>query len=180
MVKIRLARGGAKKRPFYHVVVTDMRNRRDGRYIERVGFFNPVAVGGDVPLRLDVERIQHWQAQGAQTSERVLNLVKHFQKHGEQAAPPRAEPPKSKAKAKPAAPEDEAKTAEAAKPEAEEAKPEEPKKAEEQPEAKAEADSAPATEEKEEAKAQEESASEAEPKSESEPEKGEDEDTKNS
>ncbi|MES1943690.1 30S ribosomal protein S16 [Salinisphaera sp. PC39] len=116
MVKIRLARGGAKKRPFYHVVVTDKRNRRDGRYIERVGFFNPVAIGGEVPLRLDVERIQHWQEKGAQTSERVLNLLKHFNRHGEETAPQRAAPPQSKPKDKPApekAPEPEAKAPEA-------------------------------------------------------------------
>lgn len=103
MVKIRLARAGAKKRPFYHVVVTDKRNRRDGRYIERVGFLNPVAVGGEVPLRLDVDRIKHWQEKGAQTSERVLNLLKHFNRHGEETAPARSAPPESKAKAKPAA-----------------------------------------------------------------------------
>lgn len=119
MVKIRLARGGAKKRPFYHVVVTDKRNRRDGRYIERVGFFNPVAIGGEVPLRLDVERIQHWQEKGAQTSERVLNLLKHFNRHGEETAPQRAAPPQTKPKDKPA-PEPEAKAPEAkAAPEAE-------------------------------------------------------------
>lgn len=76
MVKIRLTRGGAKKRPFYHVVVTDQRNKRDGRYIERVGFFNPIATGGEEPLSLDMDRIAHWQAQGAQTSERVLELMK--------------------------------------------------------------------------------------------------------
>lgn len=103
MVKIRLARGGAKKKPFYHVVVSDERRSRDGRYIERVGFFNPVAVGGEIPLRLNVERIEYWQSQGAQASERVSHLVKHFIKNGEEQAPARAEPPKSKPKAKPAA-----------------------------------------------------------------------------
>jgi len=65
MVTIRMSRGGAKKRPFYHVVVTDSRNRRDGRYIERVGFFNPVAKGNEEPLRLDMERINYWLSQGA-------------------------------------------------------------------------------------------------------------------
>lgn len=83
MVKIRLARTGAKKKPFYHVVVTDKANPRDGCYIERVGFLNPVAVGGEVPLRLDVKRIEYWQSQGAQLSERVTNLVKYFNRHSE-------------------------------------------------------------------------------------------------
>lgn len=76
MVSIRLARGGSKKRPFYHIVVTDSRNRRDGRYIERVGFFNPVATGNAETLRLDAERVQHWISQGAQPSERVAKLIK--------------------------------------------------------------------------------------------------------
>ncbi len=76
MVTIRLSRGGAKKRPFYHVVVTDSRNRRDGRYIERVGFFNPVAKGQEERLRLDKERIEYWISKGAQTSERVARLIK--------------------------------------------------------------------------------------------------------
>ena len=76
MVKIRLARTGAKKRPFYHVVVTNSRNKRDGRFIERLGFYNPVAKGEEVPLKLDLDRIAHWQAQGAQTSETVSRLVK--------------------------------------------------------------------------------------------------------
>jgi small subunit ribosomal protein S16 len=76
MVTIRLSRGGAKKRPFYHVVVTDSRNRRDGRYIERLGFFNPLAKGTEVRLRLNQERLQYWLSQGAQTSERVASLMK--------------------------------------------------------------------------------------------------------
>ena len=76
MVTIRLARGGAKKRPFYHIVVTDSRSRRDGRYIERVGFFNPVARGAEERLRIDAERVAYWQGQGAQLSERVAKLVK--------------------------------------------------------------------------------------------------------
>lgn len=76
MVTIRLARGGAKKRPFYHMVVTDSRNRRDGRYIERVGYFNPSAKGQEVRLNINVERIDHWVSKGAQTSERVAKLVK--------------------------------------------------------------------------------------------------------
>jgi small subunit ribosomal protein S16 len=76
MVTIRLARGGAKKRPFYQLVVTDSRNARDGRFIERVGFFNPVAMGKEERLRINTERFQHWVALGAQPSERVAALVK--------------------------------------------------------------------------------------------------------
>jgi len=76
MVTIRLARGGAKKRPFYHMVVTDSRNRRDGRYLERVGFFNPTAKGQEVRLNVNAERIEHWVSKGAQTSDRVAKLIK--------------------------------------------------------------------------------------------------------
>ena len=75
MVKIRLARGGAKKRPFYHIVVADSRNKRDGRRIERIGFFNPMARGQEERLRLDLERVDYWTGVGAQVSERVKNLV---------------------------------------------------------------------------------------------------------
>ena len=76
MVVIRLARSGSKKSPFYHVVVTDSRNRRDGRYIERLGFFNPVAKGNEEKIRLDTARIEHWVSKGAQPSERVATLIK--------------------------------------------------------------------------------------------------------
>jgi small subunit ribosomal protein S16 len=76
MVSIRLSRGGAKNRPFYHVVVTDSRSSRDGRYIERLGFFNPLARGGEQRLVLDSERVQYWQANGAQPSDRVARLIK--------------------------------------------------------------------------------------------------------
>jgi len=86
MVSIRLSRGGAKKRPFYHVVVTDQRNRRDGSYLERLGFFNPGATGNDEKLRLDLPRIEHWIAQGAQPSERVSQLVKLFRSEQSEAA----------------------------------------------------------------------------------------------
>ena len=75
MVKIRLARGGAKRQPFYHIVVTDSRNRRDGRNIERLGFFNPVARGNDERLRVDRERVEQWLEQGAQISERAGHLL---------------------------------------------------------------------------------------------------------
>lgn len=76
MVTIRLSRGGAKKRPFYHVVVADGRSKRDGRYIERIGFFNPIAVGGEVKLRVDRARAEHWISRGAQPTERVVKLLK--------------------------------------------------------------------------------------------------------
>ena len=79
MVTIRLARGGAKKRPFYHVVVTDSRNRRDGRYIERIGFFNPVATGEETRLSIDAARAQYWVSQGARLSDRVAKLLKEQQ-----------------------------------------------------------------------------------------------------
>lgn len=76
MVTIRLARGGAKKRPFYHVVVADSRKARDGRFIERIGFFNPIAAGQEQVLKIDQDRLTYWLSQGAQTSERVAALVK--------------------------------------------------------------------------------------------------------
>ena len=76
MVTIRLARGGSKKRPFYHLTVTDSRNARNGRFIERVGLFNPVARGQEERLRVDNDRIEYWQGQGAQLSPRVAKLVK--------------------------------------------------------------------------------------------------------
>jgi small subunit ribosomal protein S16 len=86
MVTIRLSRGGAKKRPFYHVVVTDSRARRDGRYIERVGFFNPVASGRAERLSLNEERIKHWVDHGAQASDRVTSLLKELRKQTAQTA----------------------------------------------------------------------------------------------
>jgi small subunit ribosomal protein S16 len=76
MVIIRLSRGGSKNRPFYNVVVADSRNRRDGRFIERVGFYNPVAPEGQEALRLQMERVTHWQEKGAQLSDAVAKLVK--------------------------------------------------------------------------------------------------------
>jgi small subunit ribosomal protein S16 len=75
MVKIRLARGGAKKRPFYHIVVADARSKRDGRRIERIGFFNPLARGQEERLRLNMERVDYWTGVGAQVSQRVQSLV---------------------------------------------------------------------------------------------------------
>jgi|TARA_B110000977_G_C10637704_1_gene322791 small subunit ribosomal protein S16 len=76
MVSIRLARGGSKRRPFYHVVVSDSRSPRDGRYIERLGFFNPQARGQEEALRLDSDRIDYWVSKGAQPSGRVSSLIK--------------------------------------------------------------------------------------------------------
>jgi small subunit ribosomal protein S16 len=75
MVKIRLARSGAKKRPFYHLVAADSRSPRDGRFIERLGFFNPIAVGREVRLRVDTDRVDHWVACGAQFTDRAAKLV---------------------------------------------------------------------------------------------------------
>jgi small subunit ribosomal protein S16 len=75
MVVIRLARGGAKKRPFFNIVATDSRNRRDGRFIERIGFYNPMAAGGEVPFRITEERLAYWQGVGAQLSPTVARLV---------------------------------------------------------------------------------------------------------
>jgi small subunit ribosomal protein S16 len=78
MVTIRLSRGGAKARPFYHVVVTDSRSKRDGRFIERIGFFNPIAVKQDVPFQIARDRYDYWVSTGAQPSDRVARLVKQF------------------------------------------------------------------------------------------------------
>ncbi|HET6436279.1 MAG TPA: 30S ribosomal protein S16 [Xanthomonadaceae bacterium] len=80
MVKIRLTRGGAKKRPFYHIIVTDSRSARDGRNIERVGFYNPVAAGNEKRVELDVARVQHWIGQGAQLTDKVADLYKQASK----------------------------------------------------------------------------------------------------
>lgn len=77
-VVIRLTRGGAKKRPFYHIVVADSRRPRDGRYIERLGYYNPIATGQEIPIFLEQDRIQYWTGQGAQPSDRVANLLKQF------------------------------------------------------------------------------------------------------
>ena len=76
MVKIRLTRGVAKKRPFYHIIVTDQRNKRDGRSIERLGFYNPIATGNEKRVELDTARVQHWVNNGAQLTDKVRMLVK--------------------------------------------------------------------------------------------------------
>ena len=80
MVVIRLSRAGAKKRPFYHMVVTDSRQRRDSNYVEELGYFNPIARGQEKRLHLDLEKISYWQGVGAQLSDRVKSLVKEFKK----------------------------------------------------------------------------------------------------
>ncbi|KTD49683.1 30S ribosomal protein S16 [Legionella quinlivanii] len=80
MVVIRLSRAGAKKRPFYHMVVTDSRKRRDGNYIERIGYFNPVAQGQDIRLHIEMDKLTHWLNVGAQLSDRVSALVKEHKK----------------------------------------------------------------------------------------------------
>lgn len=86
MVKIRLSRGGAKARPFYHIVVTDERSARDGRNIERVGFYNPIAAGQERPLEVNIERVDHWVGVGAQMTDKVRNLVKQARKQQSAAA----------------------------------------------------------------------------------------------
>ena len=80
MVVIRLSRGGAKKRPFYNIVATDSRNRRDGRFIERIGFYNPVASGKEESFRIAQDRLTHWQGVGAQMSPTVARLVNQANK----------------------------------------------------------------------------------------------------
>ncbi|MEF2147016.1 30S ribosomal protein S16 [Luteimonas sp. FXH3W] len=85
MVKIRLTRGGAKKRPFYHIIVTDSRSARDGRNIERVGFYNPVARGNEKRVELNIDRVNHWVSNGAQMTEKVAVLFKEANKAGTEA-----------------------------------------------------------------------------------------------
>lgn len=86
MVVIRLSRGGAKKRPFYHLVVTDSRRRRDSNYIESIGYYNPVARGQEVGLHIEMDKLVHWQGVGAQLSDRVNALVKEYNKKKTEAA----------------------------------------------------------------------------------------------
>ncbi|GAB3193258.1 30S ribosomal protein S16 [Hydrogenophaga aquatica] len=86
MVVIRLSRGGAKARPFYNIVVADKRNRRDGRFIERIGFYNPLAKGGEEPLRIAQDRLTYWMGVGAQPSETVDRLIKQAAKAAPAAA----------------------------------------------------------------------------------------------
>lgn len=84
MVVIRLSRGGAKKRPFYHVVVSDKRSARDGRCVERIGYFNPIATGKDIKLELNHERALYWISKGAQPSERVRRLIKLYEEQAKE------------------------------------------------------------------------------------------------
>lgn len=86
MVVIRLSRGGAKKRPFYHVVVSDKRSARDGRCVERIGYFNPIATGKDVKLELNLERALYWIGTGAQPSDRVRRLIKQYEEQAKETA----------------------------------------------------------------------------------------------
>lgn len=195
MVTIRLARSGAKKRPFYHIVVTDRRNRRDGSYIERLGFFNPVAKGQELRLQLDAPRVDHWVKTGAQVSERVKDLMKEVATKGEDGAvkarprkdpgakpapAPKTEETKAEEAKVEAAPAEETKTEEATAEEPKaEAAPAEEAKAEEAPAEEPKAEEAPAevakTEEApaEEAKKAEETAEQGEEKAESAPADGE-------
>ncbi len=85
MVVIRLARGGQKDRPFYHIVAADSRTSRDGRYLERLGFFNPLARGNEQRLRLDLGRAEYWMSVGAQPSARVRRLIKDLKKEAASA-----------------------------------------------------------------------------------------------
>lgn len=80
MVTIRMNRGGAKGRPFYNIVAADSRARRDGRFVERVGFYNPIAAGGEEPFRIDITRIEYWRGVGAQVSPSVERLIKQYAK----------------------------------------------------------------------------------------------------
>ena len=89
MVKIRLSRGGAKKRPFYHIVATDQRNKRDGRSLERLGYYNPIAGANEKRIELDTARVQHWLSEGAQMTDKVRLLMKEAGKQA-QAAPAQA------------------------------------------------------------------------------------------
>ncbi len=86
MLTIRLARAGAKKRPFFHITVADSRKPRDGRFVERVGYFNPISSGKEVRLEIDQERIDYWLSQGAQVSDRVLTLIKEKNETPEEKA----------------------------------------------------------------------------------------------
>ena len=84
-VKLRLARGGSKKRPYYHIVVADERSPRDGRYIERLGYYNPIATGGEKKIHIESERVDYWLSVGAQLSDRVASLIKDHKKSADSA-----------------------------------------------------------------------------------------------
>ena len=157
MVTIRLARGGAKKRPFYGIMVADQRRSPNGRFIERVGFFNPRAVGGEERLRIDTERVDFWVSKGAQPSDRVASLLKQFAK-----GPEALEAEKAKLVARAAAKKAAADKAEAEAVKAKEKAEAEAKKAEAEEAEQAQAEEAPAEESAaEEAPAEEAAAEEA-------------------
>ena len=172
MLTIRLARSGAKKRPFYHISVADSRMPRDGRFVERVGYYNPIASGQEVRLEVDVERIDYWISKGAQPSDRVLNLLKQNKETPEQTEKRLAD--KEAKRVKKLARKVAAKEAEAAPAEetSEEAPAEDAAPAEEAPAEEAAPEEAPA---EEEAKAEEEAPA-AEVAPEEAPTKEEDED----
>ena len=167
MVKIRLARGGAKKNPFYSIVATDSRKRRDSGYIERIGYFNPVARGQEVRLQLEEDRLSYWISQGAQISDRVKQLVKEYKDPSIREKQLAMQAAKADEKAKKIAAEEKAKAdleaKEAAEAAAQEAAAEEAASAE-AAEAEAEAPEveAPAAEAEAEAPAEEAPAAEAE------------------
>ena len=149
MVTIRLARGGAKKRPFYGIMVADQRRSPRGKFIERVGFYNPRATGGEERLRIDTERVDYWVSQGAQPSDRVTSLLKQFAKGPEALAAEQAQADEAKAAKKVAAEKAEVDAVKAKEKEAEEAaKAAEAEAAAEETPA-ADAEEAPATEEAE-------------------------------
>jgi small subunit ribosomal protein S16 len=162
MVKIRLARGGAKKNPFYSIVATDSRKRRDSGYIERIGYFNPVARGQEVRLQLEEDRLSYWISQGAQISDRVKQLVKEYKDPSIREKQLAMQAAKADEKAKKIAAEEKAKAdleaKEAAEAAAQEAAAEEAAAAE----AEAPAEEAPAAEAEAEAPAEEAPAAEAE------------------
>ena len=159
MVKIRLARGGAKKNPFYSIVATDSRKRRDSGYIERIGYFNPVARGQEVRLQLEEDRLSYWISQGAQISDRVKQLVKEYKDPSIREKQLAMQAAKADEKAKKIAAEEKAKAdleaKEAAEAAAQEAAAEEAAAAEAEAEAEAPAEEAPAAEAEAEAPAEE-------------------------
>ena len=150
MVKIRLARGGAKKNPFYSIVATDSRKRRDSGYIERIGYFNPVARGQEVRLQLEEDRLSYWISQGAQISDRVKQLVKEYKDPSIREKQLAMQAAKADEKAKKIAAEEKAKAdleaKEAAEAAAQEAAAEEAAAAEAEAEVEAPAEEAPAEE----------------------------------
>jgi small subunit ribosomal protein S16 len=172
MVKIRLARGGAKKNPFYSIVATDSRKRRDSGYIERIGYFNPVARGQEVRLQLEEDRLSYWISQGAQISDRVKQLVKEYKDPSIREKQLAMQAAKADEKAKKIAAEEKAKAdleaKEAAEAAAQEAAAEEAAAAE--AEAEAPAEEAPAAEEAAAAEAEAEAPAEEAPAAEAEAE----------